>query len=101
MFSSPVFLLTVPRRCLFCGPFLLLVFRVCLSGAVFTAHNSLVLTCWEKSDLLALWYMMFSCVLSLFPCGVLGQVWFLIVSIPDLCLLHYFNLEVINEFLFP
>ena len=23
------------------------------------------------------------------PCGVLGQVWCLIVSIPDLCLLHY------------
>ena len=21
-----------------------------------------------------------------FPCGVLGQVWYLIVSIPDLCL---------------
>ena len=55
----------------------------------------------QPLDLLALWYMMFSCVLSLFPCGILGQVWFLILSIPDICLLHYFKFEVINEFLFP
>ena len=38
--------------------------------------------------------MMFSRVFVAFPCGVLGQVWYLIVSIPDLCLLPYFN----NEF---
>ena len=25
------------------------------------------------------------------PCGVLGQVWYLTVSIPDLCLLSYFQ----------
>ena len=25
-----------------------------------------------------------------FQCGVLGQVWYLIVSIPDLCILPYF-----------
>ena len=29
-----------------------------------------------------------SCVFVTFPCGVLGQVWFLI---PDLCLLAYFT----------
>ena len=31
-----------------------------------------------------------------FPYGVLGQVWYLIASIPDLCLLPYlsFNLQV-------
>ena len=28
---------------------------------------------------------------SHFPIGVLGQVWYLIVSIPDLCLLPYFT----------
>ena len=28
--------------------------------------------------------------LSLFPRGILGQVWYLIVSIPDLCPLNYF-----------
>ena len=37
-----------------------------------------------------------------FPCGILGQVWYLIVSFPDLCRLSYFsyidlNLLVMNE----
>ena len=27
-----------------------------------------------------------------FPCGILGQVWYLIVSFPDLCLLSYFGM---------
>ena len=27
----------------------------------------------------------------LFPIGILGQVWYLIVSIPDLCTLTYFD----------
>ena len=30
-------------------------------------------------------YLMFSCVLVTFPYGILGQVWYMIVSIPDLC----------------
>ena len=29
-------------------------------------------------------YIMFSCVFVTFPCGVLGKVWHLIVTIPDL-----------------
>ena len=33
---------------------------------------------------------MFSSVCVTFPCGVLVQVWYLIVSIPDLCLFTYF-----------
>ena len=37
--------------------------------------------------LLALLYVIFSCVILTFPCVVLGQVWNLIVSIPDFCLL--------------
>ena len=28
-----------------------------------------------------------------FDCGVLGQVWYLISSIPDLCLLTYFHIK--------
>ena len=51
---------------------------------------SLLFTCWERADLLALLYEMFSCVFVTFPYGVLGQVWYLIVSIPDLCILPYF-----------
>ena len=54
------------------------------------AFCSLVVTCWEKVNLLALLYVMFSCVFVTFPNGVLGQVWHLIVSIPDLCLLPYY-----------
>ena len=27
-----------------------------------------------------------------FPCGVLGQVWYLVVLIPDLCLLTFFTM---------
>ena len=30
-------------------------------------------------------FVMFNCVFVTFPCGILGQVWHLIVSIPDLC----------------
>ena len=41
--------------------------------------------------LLALLCVMFSCVFVTFSYGVLGQVWYLIVSIPDFCLLLYFQ----------
>ena len=34
--------------------------------------------------------VMFNCVFVTFQCGNLGQVWYLIVSIPDLCHLSYF-----------
>ena len=36
-------------------------------------------------------FVMLSCVCVTFPCGILGQVWYLIVSIPDLCHLSYFT----------
>ena len=42
------------------------------------------LSCWERADLLALFYVMLSCDFVTFPYGVLGQVWNLIVSIPVL-----------------
>ena len=41
---------------------------------------SLVVTCWERAVLLALLYVMFSCAFVTFAYGVLGQVWYLIVS---------------------
>ena len=43
-----------------------------------------MVNCWENDNLLTLLYVMFSCVIATFPCRVLGQVWHLIVSIPDL-----------------
>ena len=44
----------------------------------------LLLPCWERSDLLSLLCVTFSCAFVTFPFGVLCQVWHLIVSIPDL-----------------
>ena len=51
---------------------------------------SLVVTCWERADLLALLYVMILFFVT-FPYGVLGQVLYLIVLIPDLCLLPNFD----------
>ena len=44
-----------------------------------------------KGLILALLCVMFSGVFVTIPNAVLGQVWYLIVSIPDLCLLPYFD----------
>ena len=59
----------------------------------------LVVTCWERADLLALVRGALLCVCH-FPIGILGQVWYLIVSIPDLCTLNYFqsNLESYDKY---
>ena len=61
------------------------MFRVC--HAFLPVHCSLVVTCWERANLLALLYVMFSCVFVTVPCGLPDQEWYLIVLIPDLCLL--------------
>ena len=44
---------------------------------------------------------MFYCVFTTFTCGVLGKVWCLLVSVPDLCLLSYVDLqsEIIDNIL--
>ena len=47
--------------------------------AVLSVHCSLVVTCWEMANLLTLLYVMCSCVFVTFPCGLMGQVWYLIV----------------------
>ena len=36
-------------------------------------------------------FVMFNCVFVTFPCGILGQLWYFIVAILDLCPLSYFN----------
>ena len=54
---------------------LCLLFVMLLCASVYLC---LLVTRWERADLLAL-----VCV----PIGTLGQVWYLIVSIPDLCTL--------------
>ena len=66
-----------------------LVFAMSLCTSVYMCF---VVTCWERADLLAL------------VCGVCcefvtGQVWFLIVSIPDLCTLTYFDVTIDGLFI--
>ena len=67
--------------------FFCLVFAMPLCMSVYMC---LVVTCWERADPLAL-----VCGVQLsvctFPMGILGHVWYLIVSIPDLCTLTYFE----------
>ena len=71
----------------------------CVYYAFLFVHCSLVVTCSEMAKLLALSYMIFFVFFVTFPCVVMGQVWYLIVSIPDLCLRTYFNiLCVISTF---
>ena len=73
------------------NPFLLFMFHVCHFYANLSLPCIPVITCWEKADLLALLCVVFSCVFVTFPYGVPGQVWYLIVSIQDLCLPIYFS----------
>ena len=66
---------------------MLFMFHVCLCYALLSLPCGLVVTCCDGLD------SWLSCVLCfcmfLFPCGVLGRVWYLVVSIPDLCLFIY------------
>ena len=57
--------------------------------------SGLVITCLDSADLLALLCVMFSCVFVIFPYNVLGQVWYLIVLNPDLCLFLYYDTYVL------
>ena len=57
---------------------------------------SLVVLCWERADLLACLYLMFSFVVFVtFPYGVMGHMWYLIISIPD-----HIHLNAENNFSF-
>ena len=70
--SSKTFLLTVPRRYIFCGSFVLVMPCVCYAFA--SVHCCLVVTIWERVDLLALvcdvhCVLPLSHVVSLVRCG--------------------------------
>ena len=54
-----------------------------------SVYMCFVVTCWERADLLALVCGVY-CESVTFPIGILSQVWYLIVSIPDLGTLTYF-----------
>ena len=77
---------------------LLILFVIFVScHTVLSVPCSLVVTCWERADLLAHLYGMFSCVFVTFPYGVLGHLCYLIVWIPELCipscLLHNIKIQ--------
>ena len=61
------------------------VFAMSLCASVYMC---LVVTCWERTVLFALVGGILLLVCH-FPIGILGQVWYLIVSISDLCILTY------------
>ena len=73
------------------GAFLWIICYFCLVFVMLSCASvywCLVVTCWERSDLMAL-----VCDVLLWKCHfpILVQIWCLIVSIPDLCPPSYFN----------
>ena len=67
--SSKSILLTVPRRCFFCGLFLLVMLHVGVCCNVVSVLCNLVVTCWERADPLAV-----VCVVFCFPKCVLVYI---------------------------
>ena len=67
-----------------------MLFVSCVSHAFASVHCYLIVTCWERPDLLALVGDLY-CGFVTFPCGILCQVWYLIISFPDLCHPSYFQ----------
>ena len=66
-----------------------MLFMSCDCHAFVSVHCCFVVTCLIRADLLVLVCDVY-CGFVDFPCGILGRVWYLIVSIPDLCHLSYF-----------
>ena len=87
-FHCPVYLLSLTdqrtRTDLLTRQCFLIGFIVsCVSHAFASVHCCLVVTCWERADLLALVGDV-NCIFVTFPCGILCHVWYLNVSFPDL-----------------
>ena len=61
----------------------------CVCHAFTSVHCCLVVTWRERTDLLALVCDVY-CDFITFPFGILGPVWYLVVSMPDPCCLSYF-----------
>ena len=64
-------------------------FMYCACHAFASVYCCLVVYCWERADLMAFVCDVY-CVFATFPFGILSQVWYLILSFPDLCCLSYF-----------
>ena len=65
--------------------YLCLVFDIlsCLFITALWSPAGKGMTCW-------LLFVIFKCDFVTFPCGIVGQAWYLIVSVSDLCHLSYF-----------
>ena len=64
----------------------------CVSHSFAPVHCCLVVNCLERTDLVTLVGFV-TCIVVSFPCGILGQVWYLIVLFPDLCRLSNFHIN--------
>ena len=76
----------IPKAVLiFLNPFCFFCFKSVTLSCLFLA------ALWSPAgETLASLCVIFSCVYVTFPYGALGQVWYLIASITDLCRLSYF-----------
>ena len=68
---------------------------VCLC-LVFLMRLRLFIAALWSADLMALVGDV-NCIFVTFLCGILGQVWHLIASFPDLCLLSYFENSIVRK----
>ena len=75
LLTFPGFPYFVDYLCYLCLVFVMLLRR--FIAAVWSPAGK-GLTSW-------LLFVMFNCVFVTFLCGILGQVWYLVVSFPDLC----------------
>ena len=94
-FSPPVyFLLTVPRRCFFCGVFCYVCFVFVMLSCLFVQPcGHLLGKGWPLGSLVCGVLLCF----DTFPCVVLGRVWYLVESISDPCLHTYFVISLNNS----
>ena len=94
------YLLTFLRQCFFSGSFLLFIFHVCLYYTVLSVPCCLVITCWQRDELLPLLYVTFPCILSCahivsqVRCGI--DCWSLYSSLLLLTRLIIFSLSKIT-----
>ena len=64
------------------------LYFLCISHAFASVHCFHVVICCEWADLFAFVDDVY-CIFVTFPSGILGQVWYFIVSFPDLCRLSF------------
>ena len=76
-FAGCTYHIFVDHSCYFWCVFIMLMYA--------SFYCCLVVTCWERTDLLALVCDVLLWV-RYFPIGMLGQVWYFILLIPDICL---------------